>query len=89
MGATVFQGLHFHFNFLLNGVDVCDESHGKTALSLGLAAAPPFFSGGSTSVTLCVCVCVRSLSLALKTLSQSPRQRYSVSSCNTPDIVKI
>lgn len=46
MGATVFQGPHFHFNFLLNGVDVCDESHGKTALSLGPAAAPRFSQVG-------------------------------------------
>lgn len=40
MGATLFQGPHFHFNFLLNRVDVCGESHGKTALSLGRLQPP-------------------------------------------------
>lgn len=40
MGATLFQGPHFHFNFLLKRVDVCGESHGKTAFSLGRLQPP-------------------------------------------------
>lgn len=61
MGATVFQGPHFHFNFLLNGVDVCDESHGKTALSLGPAAAPLFLRWEYLRDLVCVCVCMCAL----------------------------
>lgn len=58
MGAALVQGSHFHFNFLLSGVDVCGKSHGETARGLLL-----FTGWGAHSdlvcacVSACVCVC--------------------------------
>lgn len=57
MGATLFQGPHFHFNFLLNRVDVCGESHGKTA-SPRRPAPASCYSPARVPLWPCVCVCV-------------------------------
>lgn len=76
MEATLFQGPHFHFNFLLNRVDVCGESHGKTSLHLEPAVIH-WLECVCDLVSSCVpTVCASVLSSdSTNSLSLKPKQR--------------